>query len=449
MRDQQLPLFPNTMPPAQNMLADETDYGTFKDSLRAPVHNWFRYPAGFSYKLVRSLITRHGIVPGQWLYDPFSGTGTTLIVAKQHGIHACGVEAHAFVHWVAQVKLFWEFDRAQLPEIIKGLLERASRALHDETEALTLDSIFPELVYKCFHSDDLRALYVLRQFILTQIDDSHIRDLLKLALTDTLRSAAAAGTGWPYIAPRKNTGDKPPKGAFTLFTATVWRMVRDVLAIQHPAFSPQILNLLGDSRSSQPIENGQIDLAITSPPYLNNYDYADRTRLETYFWGIAHSWRDITEQFRNKLLVAATTQIVRRDHQIEQALSADLRTVAPDIYHRLQNSILALREQRLIKDGRKDYDLMVALYFNGMLQVLQETWRVLKPGGHFCLVLGDSAPYGVHIPTDDLIGQIGLKLGFDSYVYEAFRTRGDKWKANPQRHTVPLREGMIVLRKPR
>ena len=33
------------------------EWGTFKDSLRAPVHNWFTYPAGFSYKAVeRSLL---------------------------------------------------------------------------------------------------------------------------------------------------------------------------------------------------------------------------------------------------------------------------------------------------------------------------------------------------------------------------------------------------------
>jgi hypothetical protein len=26
--------------------------GTFQDNLRAPIHRWFKYPAGFSYKLV-------------------------------------------------------------------------------------------------------------------------------------------------------------------------------------------------------------------------------------------------------------------------------------------------------------------------------------------------------------------------------------------------------------
>jgi hypothetical protein len=25
-------------------------FGTFHDSLRAPIHRWFKYPAGYSYK---------------------------------------------------------------------------------------------------------------------------------------------------------------------------------------------------------------------------------------------------------------------------------------------------------------------------------------------------------------------------------------------------------------
>jgi ubiquinone/menaquinone biosynthesis C-methylase UbiE len=90
---------------------------------------------------------------------------------------------------------------------------------------------------------------------------------------------------------------------------------------------------------------------------------------------------------------------------------------------------------------------MVALYFNDILQVLQETYRVLKPGGHFCLVLGDSAPYGVHIKTDEVIGQLGLGVGFSRYDYHELRHRGDKWKENPQRHRVPLREGIVILTK--
>ena len=97
----------------------------------------------------------------------------------------------------------------------------------------------------------------------------------------------------------------------------------------------------------------------------------------------------------------------------------------------------------------KDYDIMVAQYFNDIYDVLRETYRVLKPGAHFLLVLGDSAPYGVHVPTGMYIAEIarGKGIGFSSYQIEELRKRGGKWKDNPQRHKVPLREGLVILKK--
>lgn len=39
-----------------------------------------------------------------------------------------------------------------------------------------------------------------------------------------------------------------------------------------------------DARSCSPIGEETIGLVITSPPYANNYDYADATRLEMTFF---------------------------------------------------------------------------------------------------------------------------------------------------------------------
>src|SRR5713226_6718917 len=77
---------------------NRVNLGTFQDSLRAPVHRWFTYPAGFSFKAVEEAFRLHHVVPGMTVYDPFAGTATTNIVASQYGVHSFGIEAHPFVH---------------------------------------------------------------------------------------------------------------------------------------------------------------------------------------------------------------------------------------------------------------------------------------------------------------------------------------------------------------
>jgi hypothetical protein len=164
-----------------------------------------------------------------------------------------------------------------------------------------------------------------------------------------------------------------------------------------------------------------------------------------YFWGDAKTWGDISEKVRTKLITSATTQIARTDPKYN--LLDELKETCPNTSDFIQKSVDELSELRKVKGGKKSYDFMVAGYFNDMFQILKDVYRVLKPDTRALFVLGDSAPYGVYIPTDKIIGEIGVKIGFSDYKIEVLRTRGGKWKDNPQRHGVALRESIVTLAK--
>src|ERR1700689_3428740 len=83
------------------------DYGTFKESLRAPIHRWFKYPAGYSYRLVEEKLKEYNLKSGASVLDPFVGSGTTSLECKRQGIRSVGIEAHPFVAWVARTNLEW------------------------------------------------------------------------------------------------------------------------------------------------------------------------------------------------------------------------------------------------------------------------------------------------------------------------------------------------------
>lgn len=422
----------------------KSEYGSFRDSLRAPIHRWFTYPAGYSHKLVESMITAYGLSGDSTIADPFVGTGTTSVAAKMAGVNSIGVEAHAFVHWVAKTKMFFHYDLEKLANAIRRTVERATR-LSGEADC---SALWPPLVYKCFTENDLAQLAALRQTVSDLDAESHVRDFLKLALTSTLRAVTTAGAGWPYIAPGKRRIRKNGRSALLEFEAKCAAMLSDAQRVQASVTSRSSHEIiLGDARKLRSYADDEtVDLIVTSPPYLNNYDYADRTRLETYFWGIHGSWADITREIRDHLVMAATTQVRMSSMNGVKECPA-VRSVDSRVHGELMEIIRRLEGMRAVKSGKKTYDYVVAGYFEDMVQVLAGAWAILKPGGRFILVLGDSAPYGVHVPTERIVGRLAVGAGFSSYEIEQLRTRGGKWGHNPQRHKVPLRESLLTITK--
>jgi DNA modification methylase len=427
----------------------ESEWGTFKDSLRAPIHRWFTYPAGFSYKAVEHSIERYDIQAGRTVYDPFMGSGTTNLVAKTLGINSIGTEAHPFVYRIARAKLNWEVEVDQIQNfitIVEKNLSKKSKTLQKKK----LSNEFPELILKCYEDQTIYDLWALRDLAFENLGENETKEFFFVVITAMLRSVSVAATGWPYIAPNKKKTTSVDKDVLSEFILLSNQMVKDIQAIKiwsrDRYKSSNHLLLHGDSRDTQNhISDASIDHVFSSPPYLNNFDYADRTRLELYFWGEAKSWGDISEKIRTQLMTSATTQINRSDTRYE--ILEELKRDCPSVAEFVGENVSKLEKIRKTKGGKKSYDLMVAGYFNDIYQIVRDTSRVLKPNTKALFVLGDSAPYGVYIPTDKLIGEIGLGVGFHSYEIEVLRTRGDKWKENPQRHTVPLREGIVILSK--
>lgn len=431
---------------------DVESWGTFKDSLRAPVHRWFTYPAGFSYKAVYHSIEKYGIQPGMVVYDPFMGSGTTNLSAKTLGINSYGVEAHPFVFKITRAKMAWNIDRdeaIQFVELVRKSFKGKKKIIlsFDDFE---LKQYFPELVLKCYTDETLENLLVIRDLLFDAQISEPVYDFFFVVITALLRSISSAATGWPYIAPKKAKVSSDGKDALEEFIKLSYQMLDDLRQIKQLAGSREDNSwhkiFLADSKNVKDlIPDNSVDHIFTSPPYLNNFDYSDRTRLELYFWGEAKSWGDISQNIRTKLMTSATTQIARNDPKY--ILSDEIRETCPDVADFIQSSADELSVLRMEKGGKKSYDLMVIGYFNDMFQIMSESFRVLKNDTKALFVLGDSAPYGVHIPTDKLIAEIGLRLGFDNYEIDVLRERGGKWKANPQRHNVPLRESIVILEK--
>lgn len=411
---------------------------TFINNMSLPIHRWYRYSAGFSAEWVETVLKKfleqNPNMQELNVFDPFAGSGTSLVASDKVGVNSIGIESHPLVYKIAKSKLNWDVDPDAFIELSNNILEEAKNVEGDT-------SGYPDLIYKCYPEEIHLQLDQLKKSIIQNNEDTREFELVWLAFISILRSCSPAGTAnWQYVLPNKKKAKflQP----FDAFTDKIQVMVSDIREMQGYEESQSLAQLYKeDARECPSVPNGWADLVITSPPYANNYDYADATRLEMSFLGEINRWGDLQDTVR-KYLIRSCTQHVSKDRlntydYVEQE-------ILNPIHEELLTVCKELEAERENHGGKKNYHTMIATYFFDMANVFLELRRVTKENATICFVIGDSAPYGVYVPVDRWLGELALSAGFTSYEFEQTRVRNDKWKN--RKHEVPLKEGRLWIR---
>jgi len=406
---------------------------TFVDNISKPIHRWFRYSAGFSAEWVQDLINKEEANGRKCVLDPFAGSGTVLIESEMCNVDSIGIEPHPFVSRIAKTKLYWREDHSVFLRYALSILEDAKKLNSHIYE-------YPDLIHKCFPEHILKRLDSLRKAWELKADGSKLSELSWLVITSILRETSPAGTAqWQYVLPNKSKATAiDPYKAFEL---KALMFSEDIFLRQRMSYGPEAKLLEEDARVCPSVPNNWADLIITSPPYANNYDYADATRLEMSFWGEVKGWGDLKNTVRKYLIRSCSQHAVEiRD----EALSIIEDSLLDPIKNEIKKAYDKLNVEREKHGGRKNYHLMVIAYFHDMAKVWSELRRVSQKGVSVCFVIGDSAPYGIYVPVDRWLGELALAAGFSSFSFEKVRDRNIKWKN--RKHRVPLHEGRLWVK---
>lgn len=428
----QTELFSETKTNSQNESLTKTKRsGTFIDNMRLPIHRWFRYSAGFSAQWAEQVIQNHENV--NLVLDPFAGSATTLLAADKARVYSIGIEAHPFVSRIAKTKLSWGTPIDKFKAKAKEIIESAHLIPDGEIQ-------YPELIQRCFSNKALSDLDKLKRAWREKQDDSPESELVWLAITAILRPSSSAGTAqWQYILPNKTK--KTVTSPYEAFLAQIESMTSDMLAFQKEAGYKLSSLIQGDARNCPQIGKKSVDLVITSPPYANNYDYADATRFEMSFWGEIEGWGDLHDAVRKNLIVSssqhASVEKLELNTLLESEILMPIKAEITDVCNKLA-------VERLSHGGKKHYHTMIAAYFVDLGKTWRELRRVSKPGATAYFVIGDSAPYGIYVPVDKWLGELAIASGFKEFAFEKLRDRNTKWKN--RKHRVPLHEGILTVK---
>lgn len=423
----QLVLFPEAEVTGQDYTA------TFADNMTLPVHKWYRYTAGFSAVWVNELIKKEKLNGRNKIIDPFAGSGTVLLECEFGNVEGIGIEAHPYIYRIAKAKLNWNYPADKFKTQTLSLLAKAKTLIINKTD-------FPKLIASCYPIEIAQKLESLKQTWINEEQEDDIRDFNWFIITSILRITSPVGTAqWQYIQPNKTKSKVVDP--FVAFEQKVIDMFTDMKRLQNRLIdSTKSVVYNEDARNIQSIPDKWGDLVITSPPYANNYDYADATRLEMMFWGDITGWADLQDNVRKHLVRACTQHVSKLNGEIHDILSNKrLDPIKTELFEVFET----LKEERLKHGGKKNYHLMIAAYFNDLADVFYSLRKVTSDNCLMCFVIGDSAPYGIYVPVDKWLGELAVSAGFKSYSFEKLRDRNIKWKN--RKHTVPLKEGRLWI----
>ncbi|MEK6190915.1 MAG: hypothetical protein AABM41_01160 [Chloroflexota bacterium] len=396
----------------------------------AAFNRWFRYPAGFSPEALSATLQAIGNTAGLAV-DPFAGVATSAIPLARAGWRFRGIEVHPAIAEIASLKLSRPGDPNELADVARAIAQDAPDGEWSAEHAMIQKSFAPEV---------LASLVGLRSSIEKGSRKWQLH--LKWALLATLRDVAAVKVGWPYQRPDVER-QAPHKSPRSRFVERAEQMAHDLALSPEP---PDALVSCGDSRDEavwqRLLGSTLAQACVSSPPYLNNYDYADATRLELYFWKTVGSWAELTTVVRANMVTASTQQT-----SIAKARDAGNAVAG---WGNLGREILLVRD-RVSRERRrrargKEYDSLIPMYFLDLMNVLKNVRAHLEKDGVLAWVVGDSAPYGVLVDTPAFVSRMAEMVGLHAVQDRRLRSRGERWVSNGSRHHRALSERLIVLR---
>lgn len=395
-----------------------------------PRHRWFKFKEAFSASLVSSLLLNYVRETPGIVIDPFLGSGTTALEAGIWGWETFGSEVNPFMQFVAKIKTESSYDSKLVFKYSEVVLNYKGKAHWKIPRDTTLVET-PSLGKWFFNKSVARRFETLRMAITTIKDIKHAQ-LLLLALISAMEDVSNArrdGKCWKYKKDWKRS-KYTGKELDAVFRQKVTDFCEDIKYLGQISGKTRIKH--GDARTINwekilP-KDKYADAILTSPPYLNSFDYTDIYRPNMYLLGAARSSED---------LIPYRINSIRSHVQASWPVPAELKLGS------LQTVIQKLLQVKLW-DSR--IPLMVNAYFHDLETVLKKSIVKLKPGGKVFFVVARSAYSGIVVPVDsilvDIFSRNGVKV-IDTIILREGLGNGQHQKCSTSR----LPEVLIIGQK--
>lgn len=392
-------------------------------------HGIHRYPAKFIPQVPRFCLEKYSR-PGDSVIDPFMGSGTTLLEAMLMGRDCYGIDIHPLARLITKVKLT-PINHKELKSTADQLLKSIDSDKEDNS------SWIPEIpnFNHWFREDVANNLATIKKHI-WQLPGGDVRDFFTICFSSIIRKVSNSDDF--SLIPEVTTfqkklveQEKVDFDAKTRFENAVRQRMIDVqdlnkaLAKSRKKYKhePEVAIIGRDARDID-LEDGSIDLGITSPPYASAVHYVSVHKLEMY-------WLDLMDSDLDKRIVGTV-----------KAYADEYNNWRPG---GILPEIDALAETVAESDQKSGY--IIHRYFLEMRKSFDEMHRVLCSDGTYCVVAGENMLKKTKIPTYKMLRLLAVDVGFKPeavFDYDIINRHLDvpRWNnsAIQQDHIVVLRK---------
>lgn len=348
-------------------------------------HGYHSYPAMMIPQVCRSLIEQyHPEGRFSLLFDPYMGSGTTLVEASIAGINSIGTDLNPLARLMAKVKTT-HYEVNDILNQLVSIIFNCSFYSENQVKNRNFDRIANHSFW--YSEDVLLRLSFLEQQI-QALPSNH--DFFNLALAETVRETSFTRNGeFKRFRMKEDSIKKFNPDVFRMFEHKVKRNLKGLKTFNE--INTKTTAKIYDFNTtygipSKVIKKGAVDMVVTSPPYGDS-----RT---TVAYGQFSRWANEWFGFEN----ASNLDSLLMGGQ--KAMEEIFET---DSIRETLDQIRNIDEKRYLE---------VVSFLNDYWMSIRNVAASIRNGGVACYVVGNRTVKGIQIDLDFFTAEMFEKCGF-------------------------------------
>mgnify|MGYP002152374344 CR=1 FL=1 len=425
---------------------------SFQDSKKLPVSRWFKFKEGYSAQLVEYCLEKTGVTTGS-VFDPFAGSGTTLFTANRLSLDSFGVELLPVAQEIIEVQNeVLQNDPEKLAAQVAEFLENKPWTKIVAAPNTRLNSI--AITDGAYPTDTERS--ILAYNIAISHLEPTVSRILRFAVLCILESVSYTRKDGQFLRWDARSGrsrsskvsgfDKGKIYSFEEAISIKLHEIAEDLASASTWDKANKIQLMKGSvlRLGSQIASESQDALVTSPPYLNRYDYTRTYALELAYLGITE---EEIKSLRQELLSATVENRLKDLTQSDAAFHAAAEALAKVPAFVAASDYL----KTLAQSGRlnnKGISRMFDYYFTELSAVIWHSARALRSKAPFIMV-NDNVRYGgLVIPVDLILSEVANQFGLGvEKIWALPVNKGNSSQQMGSHGRLPTRKCVYVWRK--